>query len=80
MIEAVLRETLKSRRPSAAWSVTASGVSLTRIGAAAACYLSATLHDRCPIELTRHLAFADSPVKGGFEICGGRAIIGLPPL
>jgi L-alanine-DL-glutamate epimerase-like enolase superfamily enzyme len=59
----------------AAIGVTASSLSLTRIGAAAACHLSATLHDRYPIDLTRHLGFADSPVKGGFEICGGRAII-----
>jgi L-alanine-DL-glutamate epimerase-like enolase superfamily enzyme len=51
----------------------------TRLGDTAACHLAATLRDPYPVDAEGHLWFEDTPFRGGLEIAGGKASIGLAP-
>lgn len=51
----------------------------TKLGDTANCHLAAAIRDPYPIDVEGHLWYADTPIRGGVEICGGQARISSAP-
>lgn len=51
----------------------------TKLGDTAHCHLAAALRDHYPVDAEGHLWFADTPIRGGLELSGGKAHISDEP-
>jgi L-Ala-D/L-Glu epimerase len=51
----------------------------TQLGDTANCHLAAAIRDPYPVDAEGHLWFAETPIRGGLQIRGGRATIGREP-